>query len=72
MDRDAIFNMSMQERIEYFNGRLADGESYEDILASVGLTKKEAGQSEPYGLGLIKLGNEVKPKPGRGENGFAW
>ncbi|MBC2889058.1 MULTISPECIES: hypothetical protein [Gordonibacter] len=72
MDRDAIFNMSMQERIEYFNGRLAGGESYEDILASVGLTKKEAGQSEPYGLGLIKLGNEVKPKPGRGENGFAW
>ena len=72
MDRDAIFNMSMQERIEYFNGRLATGESYEDILASVGLTKKEAGQSEPYGLGLIRLGNEVRPKPGRGENGFAW
>lgn len=72
MNRETIFDMPMQERIAYFNGRLADGESYEDILASLDLTKKEAGQSEPYGLGLIKLGNEVKPKPGRGDNGFAW
>lgn len=72
MDRETMFNMTMQERIEYINGRLGDGESYEDILESSGLTKKEAGQSEPYGLGLIKLGKEVKPKPGRGDNGFAW
>lgn len=72
MDREKIFSMAMGDRIDYINGRLASGELYEDILASMGLTKKEAGQSEPYGLGLIKLGNEVKPKPGRGDNGFAW
>lgn len=72
MNRDTLFNMSMDERIEYFNGRLAADEVYEDILEDCGLTKKEAGQSEPYGLGLIKIGKEVKPKPGRGDNGFAW
>ncbi|MEC4273444.1 hypothetical protein VJ923_09775 [Adlercreutzia sp. R25] len=72
MDRETIFNMSDQERIDYINGRLADGESYEAILESIGIEKKEAGQSAPYGLGLIKIGNEVRLKPGRGDNGFAW
>lgn len=72
MDRDTLFGMSMDERCEYVNGRLANGEKYEDILAEFGLSKKEASQSEPYGLGLIKLGNAVQPKPGRGDNGFAW
>ena len=72
MDRDTLFNMSMDERMKYFNDRLAGGDKYEDILAELGLEKKEVSQSEPYGLGLIKIGNEVKPKPGRGDNGFAW
>jgi hypothetical protein len=72
MDRQSIIDMPMEKRLEYFNERLATGEDYEAILESVGFTKKEAGQSEPYGLGLIKIGKEVKPKPGRGDNGFAW
>ncbi len=72
MDKETVFGMSDQERLDYFNGRLAAGEKYEDILADVGVTKKEAGLSAPYGLGLIKIGNEVRLKPGRGDNGFAW
>ena len=72
MDRETIFNMTDQERIDYFNGRLGAGEKSEDILAELGIEKKEAGQSQPYGLGLIKIGKEVKLKPGRGDNGFAW
>lgn len=72
MDREAFLNLSDEERIDYVNKRLAAGETYEDILGSVGFTKKEAGQSAPYGLGLIKIGNEVTLKPGKGDNGFAW
>lgn len=72
MNREDIFEMPMKERLEYFNKRLGSGEDYEKILEDVGLTKLEAGQAEPYGLGLIKVGNEVKPKPGRGDSGFAW
>lgn len=72
MDRETFMNLTDQERIEHINGRLADGEKYEDILSSLNIEKKEAGQSAPYGLGLIKIGNEVRLKPGRGDNGFAW
>ena len=72
MDRETLINMSDQERVDYMNGRLANGEDYEAILVELGIEKKEAGQSHPYGLGLIKIGNEVRLKPGRGDNGFAW
>lgn len=72
MDKDTIFAMNDSERVDYFNKRLAAGEKYEDILDELGISKKEAGQSAPYGLGLIHLGNEVRLKPGRGDNGFAW
>ncbi len=72
MDRETLINMSDQERVDYMNGRLANGEDYEAILVELGIEKKEAGQSPPYGLGLIKIGNEVRLKPGRGDNGFAW
>lgn len=72
MDRETLLGMSDEDRIDYINGRLANGEDYEAILAEFGLTKKDAGQSAPYGLGLIKIGNEVRLKPGRGDNGFAW
>ena len=44
MNRETISNMPMQERIAYFNGRLADGESYEDILAELGFDE-EGGRS---------------------------
>ena len=72
MDHDTFMNLDDQGRIEYVNGRLADGDDFEAILADLGLTKKEFGQSQPYGLGLIRIGKEVKLKPGRGDNGFAW
>lgn len=72
MDRETFMNLTDQERIDHVNARLAAGEKYEDILASLNIDKKEAGQSAPYGLGLIKIGNEVRLKPGRGDNGFAW
>ena len=72
MDREAFVTLSNQERVDHVNKRLAEGEAYEDILASIGFTKKEAGQSAPYGLGFIKIGNEVTLKPGKGDNGFAW
>lgn len=72
MDHDSFAALTDDERIKYVNERLAAGEKYEDILASIGVDKKEAGQSAPYGFGLIKIGNEVRLKPGRGDNGFAW
>lgn len=72
MDRETLIAMPDQERLDYINGRLANGEEYEAILAEFNIEKKEAGQSAPYGLGLIKIGNEVRLKPGRGDNGFAW
>ena len=72
MDRETLINMGDQERLDYVNGRLAAGEKYEDILEEFGIEKKEASQSAPYGLGMIKIGNEVRLKPGRGDNGFAW
>ncbi len=72
MDRDTFMNMTDEERIEYINGRLAADEKFEDILEELNIEKKEFGQPQPYGLGLIRIGKEVKLKPGRGDNSFAW
>lgn len=72
MDFETLVAMPDDERLAYVNGRLSNGESYEAILEDLGIDKKKAGQSTPYGLGLIKIGNEVRVKPGRGDNGFAW
>lgn len=67
MDREAFGKLQMSERLAYLNEHLSAGEDYEEILAGVGLTKLEAGQA-----GFIKFGNEVREKPGKGDNGFAW
>lgn len=67
MDRETFGKLDMQARIDYLNEHLGAGEEYEAILAGIGLTKKEAGQA-----GFIKVGNEVKEKPGKGDHGFAW
>jgi hypothetical protein len=72
MNREEFLALGEQEQIDYLNGKLASGEDWDAILAEIGIERKEVGQSKPYGLGLIKIGKEVKPKPGKGDNGFAW
>ncbi|MDR0500572.1 MAG: hypothetical protein LBG97_04930 [Coriobacteriales bacterium] len=67
MDRETFGKLQMTERIAYINEKLAAGEDYEKILAGVGLTLREAGVA-----GFIKVGKEVREKPGKGDNGFAW
>jgi hypothetical protein len=57
----------MDERTNWLNEQLAAGEDYIELLASLGLTKREAGM-----LGFVKVGDKVIVKPGRGDNGFAW
>lgn len=67
MDRESFGKLEMEERIAYINEKLAAGEDYETVMAGVGLTLKEAGHA-----GFIKVGKEVREKPGKGDNGFAW
>ena len=67
MDRVEFGKLSMQDRIGYINEKLAAGEDYEAILGTLGLSLREAGLA-----GFIKIGKEVREKPGKGDNGFAW
>jgi hypothetical protein len=67
MNKDEFQALDMENRIAYINKRLSTGDDYEAILADIGLEKKQAGYA-----GFIKVGNEVRQKPGHGDNGFAW
>jgi hypothetical protein len=67
MNREEFGKLDMRARIDYINEKLAAGENYEAILSTLGLSLREAGMA-----GFIKIGNEVREKPGKGDNGFAW
>jgi len=61
MDFDTLSAMSMEERCAYMTERLSNGEDYNAILEDCGITNRQFGNT----LGMIRMGNEVKPFPGR-------
>ncbi len=67
MDKGAFEELTKDAQVAYLNEQLATGASYDDILAAIEMTKKEIGAR-----GIIKVGKEVRVKPGHGDSGFAW
>lgn len=61
MDLNELSAMSMEDRCKCMTECLKAGEDYDAILEDCGITNRQFGST----LGMIRMGDEVKPFPGR-------